>query len=126
MHILPASPAVRPSRTNIIAIGVIVVTLVVIGILVSNGGGAPVAGRGRALPRIPAPPADPVTLLRRLGVGSVTWYACALAIPPLWWLAFRFPLTGQRALARCRFTCQRSDAHRRHFGGALPARVPTL
>ena len=98
MHILPASPAVKPSRNNVIAIGVIVVAIIVIGILVSNGGAAPVPGRGRALQRIPMPPTDPVTLLRRLGVGSVTWYACALAIPPLWWLAFQFPLTGQRAL----------------------------
>ena len=77
----------------------IVVALIVIGIVISGADSPPaMPGRGRALPRIPAPPTDPLTLLRRLGVGSVTWYACALAIPPLWWLAIRFPLTGQRAL----------------------------
>jgi signal transduction histidine kinase len=89
---------VRPSRSNVVAIGVIVVALVVIGIIVTIGNPSPVPGGGRGLPRIPAPPADPGMLLRRLGVGSVTWYACALAIAPLWWLAVRFPLTGPRTV----------------------------
>jgi two-component sensor histidine kinase len=72
--------------------------LIVIGLLVGTGAPA-LPGGGRALPRIPAPPQDLGTWLRRLGVGSVTWYACALAIGPLWWLANRFPLAGPRLRA---------------------------
>jgi signal transduction histidine kinase len=41
------------------------------------------------LPRIPAPPSDIPTLLYQLGVGSVVWYAAALALPVLLWGARR-------------------------------------
>jgi two-component sensor histidine kinase len=44
---------------------------------------------GRTLPRVPAPPADLPTLLHQLGVGSVTWYLCAVAFPFLLWGARR-------------------------------------
>lgn len=93
----PGIQLVRPSRGVILAIGAVVLALIVIGFVVTLGQPAPVAGRGQSLMRIPAPPSDLGTLLRRLGVGSVAWYACALAIPPLWWLAYRFPLTGPHA-----------------------------
>lgn len=93
----PSLTAPRPSRAAILAIVVVVVVLVVIGLLV--GGTEPVVapGGGRMLRRIPPPPPDAATMLRRFGVGSVSWYACALATLPLWWLAYRFPLTQVRA-----------------------------
>src|SRR5262245_45386190 len=43
------------------------------------------AGTGPMFPRIAAPPADARTLLHQLGVGSVTWYAAAIALPFLLW-----------------------------------------
>jgi signal transduction histidine kinase len=52
------------------------------------------AGPGPLFPRIPAPPPDLRTLLHQLGVGSVMWYAGALALPFLAWAARR--LEGRR------------------------------
>ncbi|HVF39393.1 MAG TPA: histidine kinase [Gemmatimonadaceae bacterium] len=46
------------------------------------------AGMGPMLPRIPRPP-DLPTLLHFLGVGSVVWYAAAVALPFLLWFARR-------------------------------------
>jgi hypothetical protein len=39
------------------------------------------AGGGRPIPRMPPPPPDLPTLLYQLGVGSVVWYAAAVALP---------------------------------------------
>lgn len=47
----------------------------------------PFGGGGRSLPRVPAPPADIPALLYLLGVGSTVWYAAALTVPFLLWLA---------------------------------------
>jgi LytS/YehU family sensor histidine kinase len=40
-------------------------------------------------PRVPPPPADLPDVLERLGVGSVTWFAAAIALPLLVWGARR-------------------------------------
>jgi signal transduction histidine kinase len=79
-----------------VTIAVIVIALVAVGFVVGAESTLSPTGT-RMFRRVPPPPADARALLRRLGVGSVTWYACALAIPPLWWLAYRLPLTHQRA-----------------------------
>lgn len=89
----PSSPAVKPSRALVLAIGTGMAFLVVAGLLLGTDTPPTGAGGGQLLPRIPAPPTDAASLLRRLGVGSVTWYACAVAVMPLWWLAWRFPVT---------------------------------
>ena len=96
MVMQPSQPPTRPSRDAIIAIGVIVIVLVAAGLVIGAENTLSPSGT-RMFRRVPPPPADARELLRRLGVGSVTWYACALAIPPLWWLAHRLPLTHQRA-----------------------------
>jgi two-component system, LytTR family, sensor kinase len=89
---------VRPSRAAVIAVLLTVAALVAIGLIL--GGPEPVMSPGgtRMLRRIPPPPPDLATLLRRFGVGSTVWHACILSIPPLWWAAYRFPLTQVRAL----------------------------
>jgi len=40
---------------------------------------------GRVAPRLPQPAADPSNLLYQFGVGSVTWFAVAIALPFLVW-----------------------------------------
>jgi signal transduction histidine kinase len=47
------------------------------------------------LPRIPPPPSDLPTLLYQLGVGSVVWYAAAIALPLLLFLARRIDVERQ-------------------------------
>jgi two-component sensor histidine kinase len=96
MAIPQSQPTTRPSRHAILAIAVIVCVLVVAGLVIGAERTISPSGQ-RLLRRVPPPPADLRTLLRRLGVGSVAWYACAVAIPPLWWLAYQLPLTQQRA-----------------------------
>jgi hypothetical protein len=51
-----------------------------------------------ALPRMrgPADPLGPGTLLRTLGIGSLTWYVSILAAPFLVWLSGRFPFERGR------------------------------
>jgi hypothetical protein len=48
------------------------------------------SGHGRSFPRVPGPAPDLPTLLARIGVGSVVWYAAAIALPFLLWGARRF------------------------------------
>lgn len=93
---IPVRSAAPAPATPVIAIAVAIVAMIAFGLVV--GADAPGPGQGRMLPRIPPPPQDLGTLLRRLGVGSVTWYACALALGPLWWLAVRVPATSRRPL----------------------------
>lgn len=52
----------------------------------------PVTGGGRALPRVPRPPATLGDTLRILGIGSLAWYAAFLSAPLFVWSARRFPL----------------------------------
>ncbi|HVT37601.1 MAG TPA: histidine kinase [Gemmatimonadaceae bacterium] len=52
-------------------------------------------GTSRPLPRIPPPPPDLPALLNRLGVGSVIWYAAAIAFPFLVWGARRLDAERQ-------------------------------
>ncbi|MBV9878900.1 MAG: histidine kinase [Gemmatirosa sp.] len=85
-----------------LAIAAVVVALIVAGVAVGPDTALPPGVRvgtpgARMFPRIPAPPPDARALLRALGVGSVVWYASALAIAPLWWLAARMPLGPHRA-----------------------------
>jgi hypothetical protein len=64
----------------------------------------PLTGPGGApmYPRVPPPPADLPDVLERLGVGSVTWFAAAIALPLLVWGARRVDvarLGWRRAIA---------------------------
>jgi two-component sensor histidine kinase len=77
-------------------VGVIVLALIVAGFIVGSPDAPVMAGGARLLRRVPPPPADLPSLLRMLGVGSVTWFACAIAVAPLWWVAYRWPLSQQR------------------------------
>ena len=56
---------------------------------------------GRMAPRLPAPATDLRALLYQLGVGSVTWFAAAAALPFLVWTARRinFDRDRHRAVA---------------------------
>jgi two-component system, LytTR family, sensor kinase len=53
-------------------------------------------GRGRGLPRVPPPPDSTSDLLRALGIGSLTWYACVLSAPLFLWLSRRMPIDRGR------------------------------
>jgi len=55
-----------------------------------------IIGAGRVAPRLPAPATDVSALLYQLGVGSVTWFAAAVALPFLAWVARRIDLDRQR------------------------------
>jgi two-component system LytT family sensor kinase len=98
MTTIPHQPGIRAriSATTLLRVAMTVGVLVAVGLLI----GAPeppfVPPGGRALRRIPAPPPDLPSLLRFLGVGSVTWYACAAAVGPAWWFARRFPIAPVR------------------------------
>lgn len=48
-------------------------------------------------PRLPRPAADPSNLLYQFGVGSVTWFAVAIALPFLVWGVRRIDLERNRA-----------------------------
>lgn len=91
-----APPATsRLSRFALTTLTGVLLALVALGMAVRLWLAKPQGPRG-GLRRIPQPPTDLPTLLRELGVGSVTWYACIAAVPLLWWLAHRFPVTQQR------------------------------
>ena len=89
-------PPIRPSRAAVVGIGVVVVVLIALGLVIGGADPTLSPSGARMFRRVPPPPPDARSLLRTLGVGSVTWYACALAIPPLWWLAYRLPLAHHR------------------------------
>lgn len=69
--------------------GTVVVAAIALGLLAEPPQFAGVVGRGRMLPRMPGPPSDLPTLLYQFGVGSLLWYAAALALPILPWGARR-------------------------------------
>ena len=52
---------------------------------------------GRVAPRLPRPAADPSNLLYQFGVGSVTWFAVAIALPFLIWGVRRIDAEQNRA-----------------------------
>src|SRR5687768_14836062 len=54
-------------------------------------------GRGPMYPRMRMPP-DPNMgqLLRTMGIGSLTWYACVLAAPLFIWMSRRLPMERGR------------------------------
>ncbi|MEO7965213.1 MAG: hypothetical protein ABIT38_15005, partial [Gemmatimonadaceae bacterium] len=87
----PQSPASPPSRAVRFGVVIAAAGLIVIGRLPVLRP-RPDAVLGPMFPRIPAQPASVVDMLIALGLGSVSWYACALAIVPFWWLAMRWPL----------------------------------
>ncbi|MFN8579513.1 MAG: histidine kinase [Gemmatimonadaceae bacterium] len=71
--------------------GAIVVAAIALGAYAREPAMAPPPGMapGRMLPRVPGPPPDFRALLYLLGIGSVVWYAAALALPFLLWGARR-------------------------------------
>jgi two-component system, LytTR family, sensor kinase len=90
------SNALAPSRITRVAVVLAMVALVLGGWLVAASGEEAMVGRGPLFRRIPAPPTNIGEMLRAFGVGSVSWFACALAVSPLWWLAYRWPLAQER------------------------------
>ncbi|MFN8571390.1 MAG: histidine kinase [Gemmatimonadaceae bacterium] len=79
-----------------------VLLLVVVGFVIRQQEVAPFSPGTRPMMRIPPAPTDLTSLLLRLGVGSVAWYACAVAWPAFWYAAARSPLGDRptwRALA---------------------------
>ncbi|MEW5915124.1 MAG: histidine kinase [Gemmatimonadota bacterium] len=79
--------------------GTVVVGAIALGLIADAPDFAPPGGaRGRMLPRIPPPPSDVPTLLYQLGVGSVVWYAAAIALPLLVYVARRVDLVRQGAV----------------------------
>lgn len=98
MPITTSAPTAPPGRNAKLWMAAFVVGLVVVGIVMATSAppSAP-RGGGVSLPRLPPPPPDLPTLLRRLGVGSVAWFACALLAPAFWWLAWRVPLSQHRS-----------------------------
>ena len=68
-----------------------------LGTWIASRGAPPIApGAGRMYPRIAGSPGQAVSVLRTVGIGSLTWYACLLAAPLLLWLARRAALGGRR------------------------------
>lgn len=57
-----------------------------------------VPGRGQMLPRMrmPQDPANMGDLLRAMGIGSLTWYACVLSAPLFIWIGRRLPIDRDR------------------------------
>ena len=57
-----------------------------------------VPGRGAMLPRMRMPqnPATMGDLLRAMGIGSLTWYACVLSAPVFIWIGRRVPIDRRR------------------------------
>ncbi len=53
---------------------------------------------GASLPRMRMPPSGQSLgdLLRAMGIGSLTWYACLLSAPLFLWLGRRLPIDGRR------------------------------
>src|ERR1051325_1327710 len=92
-----SQPPLRPSRAAMLTIGAIVLALVLVGLVVHASAGPALPPGQRMFRRVPSPPRDARSLLGALGVGSLTWNVSVLAILPLWWLAYRVPLTHQRA-----------------------------
>lgn len=84
-----------PSRAIRVSVAVVAVALIVMGRLpaLRPHPGGPQRPRFQ---RVPQQPASVVDMLVALGLGSVSWYACALAIIPFWWLAVRWPLQEMR------------------------------
>jgi two-component system, LytTR family, sensor kinase len=57
----------------------------------------PPSGSGPMYPRMRMPPtATTGDLLRSMGIGSLTWYACVLSAPLFIWLARRLPIDRRR------------------------------
>jgi sensor histidine kinase YesM len=60
------------------------------------GLGEPPPSVGPTFPRMAPSPVDAVAVLRTVGVGSFTWYACVVSAPLLLWLARRVPIGAGR------------------------------
>lgn len=59
------------------------------------------AGHGPVFPRVPAPPSalNPGELLRVMGIGSLTWYACVLSAPLFILMSRSLPFDRRRWLS---------------------------
>ncbi|MBC7894575.1 MAG: histidine kinase [Cytophagaceae bacterium] len=97
MPVTKPAPTAPPGRNAKLWMAAFVVGLVVVGVVMTTSTPPSAPREGLSLPRLPPPPADVPALLRRLGVGSVAWFACALWAPAFWWLAWRVPLSQHRS-----------------------------
>ena len=59
----------------------------------------PPRGMGPVLPRMRMPPRDPGALLRVMGIGSLTWYACVLSAPLFVVMSRSLPFDRRRWLS---------------------------
>jgi len=75
--------------------GAVVIAAIAVG-LYAEAPGPPRGSVGPMFRRMPAPPRNLSVLLYQLGVGSVVWYAVAVALPFLLWGVRRVDLTHER------------------------------
>jgi signal transduction histidine kinase len=81
---------------TVVAASAVVTAITVLGTRLAGPPPRPPGPPGRSLPRIPRAPESGGELLRALGIGSLTWYACVLSAPLLVWLSRRLPLDRDR------------------------------
>jgi signal transduction histidine kinase len=82
---VPAKPARRSWIISLVAWGTFVIAAIAAGIYAEPPIMPTMRTGGRMAPRLPAPATDLKALLYQLGVGSVTWFAAAAALPFLVW-----------------------------------------
>ena len=80
----------------LIAWGTFVVAAFAVGVYAESPIRRSMPNAGRMAPRLPAPATDLRALLYQLGVGSVTWFAAAAALPFLVWAARRITFDRDR------------------------------
>lgn len=89
------SKARRPWLFPVVGWGAFVLAAIALG-MYAESPMLEMRGSGRIAPRLPAPATDLPVLLYQLGVGSVTWFAAAAALPFMAWVARRIDLDRQR------------------------------
>jgi two-component system LytT family sensor kinase len=84
---------------TVLGVSAAVVILTLVGTRLTHPTPPPfVPGRGPMLPRMRMPqnPATMGDLLRAMGIGSLTWYACVLSAPLFIWIGRRLPIDRHR------------------------------
>jgi hypothetical protein len=96
---VPTTADWRPRLAPLLAWGTFVLSAIAIGIYAEPPIIRSMREAGRIAPRLPAPATDLRALLYQLGVGSITWFAAAAALPFMVWSARRIDLDRQRSRA---------------------------
>jgi two-component system LytT family sensor kinase len=83
---------------SVVAVSAVITALTVIGtkLIPPSGPGRGFRPPPGSLPRMRPSPESGGDLLRALGIGSLTWYACVLSAPLFIWLSRRLPLDRER------------------------------